>query len=102
MRFEGKVVMITGAARGQGRSHARRFAAEGADVILCDWDGERPIETVPYPLPAAGELEETARIVRNAGRRALMYPANVRDLDALTNAKQRKVEELGRIDILIA
>lgn len=102
MRFEGKVVMITGAARGQGRSHARRFAAEGADVILCDWDGERPIETVPYPLPAAGELEETARIVRDAGRRALVCPADVRDLDALTNAGQRGVEELGRIDILVA
>jgi SDR family mycofactocin-dependent oxidoreductase len=102
MRFEDKVVMITGAARGQGRSHARRFAAEGADVILCDWDGRRPIETVPYPLPAGDELEQTAQIVRDAGRRALVCPADVRDLHALTDAANRGIEEFGQIDILIA
>src|SRR5579863_967978 len=102
MRFEGKTVMITGAARGQGRSHAVRFAAEGADVILCDWDRGQPIETVPYPLPEPQELEQTAELVRAAGREALACPADVRDLDALFRATELGVERFGRIDVLVA
>ena len=102
MRFEDKVVMVTGAARGQGRSHALRFAAEGADVIVCDWDHSRPIETAPYPLPGPAELEQTAELVRSTGRRALACPADVRDLDALTAASARGMDEFGRIDILVA
>ena len=102
MRFEDKVVMVTGAARGQGRSHALRFAAEGADVIACDWDRSRPIDTAPYPLPEPAELEQTAELVRHAGRRALACPADVRDLEALTAVVAQGMEEFGRIDVLVA
>jgi (+)-trans-carveol dehydrogenase len=102
MRFEDRVVMVTGAARGQGRSHALRFAAEGANVIACDWDQSHPIETAPYPLPEPGELEQTAELVGQTGQRALACPADVRDLDALTAAAARGMHEFGRIDVLIA
>jgi SDR family mycofactocin-dependent oxidoreductase len=102
MRFDGRVVMITGAARGQGRSHAVRFAAEGANVVLCDWDGEWPIETVPYPLPEAAELEETAALVREAGGEALVCPADVRDGEAMARAAALGVERFGRLDVLVA
>jgi SDR family mycofactocin-dependent oxidoreductase len=94
--------MITGAARGQGRSHAVRFAAEGANVILCDWDGERPIETVPYPLPETAELEETATLVREAGGEALVCRADVRDGEAMQASAARGVERFGRLDVLVA
>ena len=102
MRFEGQTVMITGAARGQGRSHAVRFAAEGANVILCDWDRGQSIETVPYPLAEPEELEQTAELVRGAGREALACPADVRDLDALMRAADLGVKRFGRIDVLVA
>lgn len=102
LEFAGKVVFVTGAARGQGRSHALRFAAAGADVVLSDWDESRAITTVPYELPHHGELEQTARDVEGLGRRAVLAPADVRDLDALMAGASRAMEELGRIDILVA
>jgi SDR family mycofactocin-dependent oxidoreductase len=101
-RFSGKVVFITGAARGQGRAHALRFAAEGADVVLCDLGGEPPPTTAPYPLADGSALQRTADEVRQAGGRALACAADVRDLDALSRAAAQAVEELGRIDVLIA
>ncbi len=100
--FIGRVVFVNGAARGQGRSHALRFAAEGADLILSDWDGSQGIETVPYELPSIDDLEQTAEQVRGFGRRAVVCPADVRDLNALTTAAARGVDELGRIDVLVA
>jgi SDR family mycofactocin-dependent oxidoreductase len=102
MRFAGKVVFITGAARGQGRSHALRFAQEGADVVVCDRTADRPITTVAYPLPEPHELEQTADLVRELGRRALACAIDVRDLDGLEAAAARAVAELGRIDVLLA
>ena len=65
-RVAGKVALITGAARGQGRSHALRLAAEGADIIALDIC--RQIESVPYPLSTPEDLEETARQVKELGR----------------------------------
>jgi SDR family mycofactocin-dependent oxidoreductase len=100
MRFAGKVVMITGAARGQGRAHAVAFAEEGADVVVCDLGTD--IDTVPYPLGSRDDLAETARLVRAAGGRCVAELADVRrqgDLDAVA---ARAIEEFGHVDVLVA
>src|SRR5215831_19333868 len=80
-RVDGKVAFITGAARGQGRSHALRLAQEGADIIALDLC--QPIESVPYPLPTAGDLSETVKLVEDLDRRILAREADVRDLGQL-------------------
>jgi len=99
-KLEGKVAFITGAARGQGRSHAVRLAQEGADIIAVDV--ARQIETVPYPTATAEDLAETARQVEALGRRIVAAEADVRDLDALTKVVDDGVAQLGRLDIVIA
>ena len=83
-RFDGKVAVITGAARGQGRSHAVRLAAEGADVIALDICHD--IDTVAYDLATPADLEETARLVTAQGRRVVPAEVDVRDADALSRA----------------
>ncbi|MGV0652975.1 mycofactocin-coupled SDR family oxidoreductase [Mycolicibacterium thermoresistibile] len=98
--LRGRVAFITGAARGQGRAHAVRLASEGADVIavdLCD-----QIASVPYPLAGADDLAETARMVEEAGGRIVARQADVRDRDGLQQALQAGLDELGRLDIVIA
>jgi (+)-trans-carveol dehydrogenase len=99
-RVEGKVAFVTGAARGQGRSHAARLAEEGADVVLVDIC--RPIRGLPYEMPTSGDLKETARLVESHGRRALSVEADVRSLDDLRAAVDRGVSEFGVIDIVSA
>jgi SDR family mycofactocin-dependent oxidoreductase len=99
-RFNGRVALVTGAARGQGRSHAVRLAAEGADLILCDLGAD--IDTVPYPLGTQDELHETAQMVTEQGRRAVTCVADVRSTADLEAAVARGLAELGRIDILVA
>ncbi|MER6074415.1 mycofactocin-coupled SDR family oxidoreductase [Streptomyces sp. NPDC001817] len=99
-RLAGKVAVITGAGRGQGRSHAVRLAEEGADVIVIDL-GDGAVESVQYPLASAEDLEETARLVRKTGRRAVVRVADVRDRDALRRAVDEGVAELGRLDVVI-
>jgi SDR family mycofactocin-dependent oxidoreductase len=99
-RLEGQVAFITGAARGQGRSHALRLAEEGADIIAVDVC--RPVETVPYPTATSGDLAETVRLVEALDRRIVAVEADVRDLSALQAAAGRGVAELGRLDIVIA
>ena len=99
-RVEGKVALITGAARGQGRSHAVRLAEEGADIIALDICEQ--IASVPYELGTAGELEETARLVEKTGRRCFSRAADVRDLASLQQATDAGVAELGRLDIVCA
>jgi SDR family mycofactocin-dependent oxidoreductase len=99
-RFTGKVAMVTGAARGQGRSHAVRLAAEGADVIVCDLCAD--IDTVPYGLGTEAELRETAAMVAEHGRRAVVCRADVRSTQDLATAVERGLSELGRIDVLVA
>jgi SDR family mycofactocin-dependent oxidoreductase len=99
-RLEGKVVFITGAARGQGRSHALRFAAEGADIIAVDTFDK--VETVPYPLASSEELTEVANAVEKLGQRVVAAEADVRDLTSLTEVVNRGVRELGRLDIVLA
>lgn len=99
-RVENKVVLITGAARGQGRAHAVRLAEEGADVIaldLCqtpDW--------VNYRLAEPEDLAATVKVVEAAGRRAIGVRADVRDAATMTAAVAEAVSELGRLDVVIA
>ena len=83
-KLEGKVAFITGAARGQGRSHAIRLAQEGADIIAVDVSQQ--VETVPYDTARPGDLEETVREVEALDRRIIATEADVRDLSALKQA----------------
>ena len=80
-RVSGKVAFITGAARGQGRSHALRLAEEGADIVAVD--ACAPISTVPYDLPTPDDLAETAKLVEEHDRRVLTRQVDVRDLAGL-------------------
>ncbi|MDT4893202.1 MAG: hypothetical protein QOE97_2237 [Pseudonocardiales bacterium] len=99
-RVEGKVAFITGAARGQGRSHALRLAEEGADIIAVDLCED--IKSVDYPLATRADLAETVRLVEALGRRAVAREADVRDTESLRAAVDAGVAELGRLDIVSA
>jgi SDR family mycofactocin-dependent oxidoreductase len=99
-RLDGKVALITGAARGIGRAQAVRFAPEGADVIALDVCG--PVDTVLIPPATPEDLAETARLVAAAGRRAVTDIVDVRDADGLGAAADRGVERLGGLDIVCA
>ncbi len=99
-RVEGKVAFITGAARGQGRSHAVRLAEEGADIIAVD--ALKDIDTVPYPMATEEDMQETVRLVEALGRRIYSAPADVRDFGSLQSALDAGVEALGHVDIVLA
>ena len=99
-RLEGKVAFITGAARGQGRSHAVRLAQEGADIIAVDIC--RQISSVPYPMSTLEDLAETVRQVEALDRRIVATQADVRDRAALQAAFDGGVAALGRVDIVLA
>src|ERR1700722_1581309 len=96
-RVEGKVAFITGAARGQGRSHAIRLAAEGADIIAVDLCGQ--VATVPYPMSPPEGLAETVKEVEALDRRIVATQADVRDYGALKAALDNGVAQLGKLDI---
>jgi len=99
-RLEGKVAFITGAARGQGRSHAIRLAQEGADIIAVDIC--RQIESNPYPLSTPEDLAETERAVKELGRRIMARQADVRQREELRDAVDAGIRDLGRLDIVVA
>lgn len=99
-RVEGKVAFITGAARGQGRSHAIRLAQEGADIIGIDLMEEIP--GAPYAAATEEELAETVRQVEALDRRMVASKADVRDFDSLKKAVDDGVAQLGRLDIVSA
>jgi SDR family mycofactocin-dependent oxidoreductase len=98
--LEGKVALITGGARGQGRAHAVTCAREGADVVLVDVLDA--LATVPYPLATAEDMDETVRAVEAVGRRALAVKGDVRYQDQLDAAVAAGILEFGQLDILIA
>jgi SDR family mycofactocin-dependent oxidoreductase len=99
-RVEGKVAFISGAARGQGRSHAVRLAQEGADIIAIDICA--PIDNMAYPPSTPEDLAETADLVKAQNRRIVTAEADVRDYEALKAAVDSGVEQLGRLDIIVA
>ncbi|MFJ8531742.1 mycofactocin-coupled SDR family oxidoreductase [Streptomyces sp. NPDC093591] len=98
--LDGKVALITGGARGQGRAHAVVSAREGADVIVVDIDAQ--IASVPYELGTRDQLAETVRMVEKLGRRAIGVVADVRSQRDLDDAVAQGIAEFGKIDILIA
>jgi (+)-trans-carveol dehydrogenase len=99
-RLEGKVAFITGAARGQGRSHAIRLAQEGADIVAVDL--VKQIESVPYAMSTPDDLAETVKEVEALDRRIVATEADVRDFGALKAALDDGVAQLGRLDIVSA
>jgi (+)-trans-carveol dehydrogenase len=98
--LDGRVALVTGAARGQGRSHALHLARAGADVIAIDIADQ--IETVTYPMATKADLDETAVVVAATGRRVVSAVVDVRDAAALKVAVDDGVSELGRLDIIVA
>ena len=99
-RVAGKVAFITGAARGQGRSHAIRLAEEGADIIAVDIC--RDYDDVAYPLASEADLAETVKEIEALDRRVVATQADVRDYGALKAAVEHGVAQLGRLDIVAA
>jgi SDR family mycofactocin-dependent oxidoreductase len=99
--LDGKVAFITGAGRGQGRSHAVRLAEEGADIIALDICADS-VETVPYALSTSAELKETVALVEAKGRRAFAGEADVRDLGQVQKVVDAGLAELGTIDVVCA
>jgi SDR family mycofactocin-dependent oxidoreductase len=99
-RVAGKVAFITGAARGQGRSHAVRLAEEGADIIAVDLCHD--IDSVGYALSRPEDLEETAKLVEKTGRRIVTAEADVREAAQLRDALERGLAEFGKLDIVVA
>ena len=99
-RVEGKVAFITGAARGQGRSHAVRLAQEGADIIAVDICAQ--VGSVPYPMATPEDLADTVKEVEALDRRIVATKADVRDYGALKAALDDGVAQLGHLDIVSA
>jgi SDR family mycofactocin-dependent oxidoreductase len=99
--LDGRVAFVTGAARGQGRAHAARLAADGADVIAIDIC--RPIsDTITYPAPTSEDLAETVRLVEAQGRKVLAREVDIRDLAALQQVVADGIEQFGRLDVVVA
>jgi NAD(P)-dependent dehydrogenase (short-subunit alcohol dehydrogenase family) len=99
-RLTGKVAFITGAARGQGRSHALRLAGEGADIIAMDLCAQ--IDTVNYPLGARAELDETVAKVEGLGRKLVATVGDVRIRADVAAALAAGLEVLGHLDVVVA
>jgi SDR family mycofactocin-dependent oxidoreductase len=99
-QLDGKVAFITGAARGQGRSHALTLAREGADIIAVDIC--KQAETVPYPMATPEDLAETVSQVEALDRRIIASQVDIRELGALSAAVNDGVAQLGRLDIVLA
>lgn len=98
-KLEGRVALITGGARGQGRSHALTFAREGADIVVCDIAEQ--IDTVPYTMANQDQLSETVKLVEEYDQRCLAVKADVRDTAAVGSVVEETMSEFGRIDILV-
>lgn len=99
-RLAGKVAFVSGAARGQGRSHAIRLAEEGADIIAIDSCAD--VHSAAYPMATQEEFDETVALVEKLDRRIVARTTDVRDSDAVAAALRDGVAELGRVDIVVA
>src|SRR2546427_13131827 len=99
-KLDGKVALITGAARGLGRSHCVRCAEEGADVVALDLAAN--VATVGYPLATEHDLDETVGLVEKTGRRVVARKADVRSQAALDEAVADALGEFGHIDVVVA
>ncbi|MFM2072389.1 MAG: hypothetical protein RLZZ623_2652, partial [Actinomycetota bacterium] len=99
-RLEGKVALVTGAARGQGKSHCIRLAEEGARVIAVDLLEQ--ISTVKYPLGSEADLADTVAQVESTGQQILAMKADVRFREQLADAVEKGIAEFGRLDIVCA
>jgi SDR family mycofactocin-dependent oxidoreductase len=98
--LDGRVAIVTGAARGQGRAHTLALAEAGAAVVA--WDVPAPMESLAYPLATKEDLDETVRLVKDRGGACLGAEVDVRYPDAVGSAMAQAIDELGRIDILVA
>jgi SDR family mycofactocin-dependent oxidoreductase len=98
-RLDGKVAVVSGGARGQGRAHAVTLASEGADIVICDVPGE--FSTVHYNLGTEEDMQETVRLVEAQGQRCLAVPADVRNSAQVQTVADRAMETFGRVDILV-
>jgi len=99
-KLDGKVAVITGGGRGQGRSHAVRLAREGADVVICDITEQ--VGSVPFPTGQPGDMEETVALVEKEGRRCVAVEADVRSTEDMQRLADTAMNEFGRIDFLLA
>lgn len=99
-RLAGKVALVTGAARGQGRSHAVHLADEGADLVIVDISAD--IASNKYPLATQTDLSDTAQLVEKAGRRVVAAQADVRDRVGLEKILDAAVTELGGLHVIVA
>ena len=99
-RLEGKVALITGAARGQGRSHAIALAREGADIFGIDMCAQ--VESVAYPLSTTDDLAQTTKLVTGTGRRIETYIGDVRSSADMRGATEQALSTFGKIDIVVA
>jgi SDR family mycofactocin-dependent oxidoreductase len=100
MRFSDQVILITGAARGQGRAHALAFAREGAHLVICDTP--RQYASVPYVLSSSGDLAQVAHEIEDIGQQVIAVPTDVTDLSAMQRLVDRAKEQFGHLDIAIA
>src|SRR6267154_3178973 len=98
--LDGKVALITGGARGQGRSHALTLASEGCDIAFCDIS--EPLKTTLYRTATDGDRLETHKLVSETGRRCVAVEADVRDRPAMQAFVEQTIDELGPIDIVLA
>jgi SDR family mycofactocin-dependent oxidoreductase len=98
--LDGRVALITGGARGQGRAHAVALAAEGADIVAADAPG--PMTDLTYPLGTEDDLRQTAKLVEELGRRCLPVAVDVRDSAQVAAAVEQTVADLGSLDIVVA
>lgn len=99
-KLDGKVALITGGGRGQGRSHALTFAREGADIVVCDIASQ--LESVQYPMSSGADLEETVKMVQEEDQRCIGLQADVRDTEQINAVVDAAIAEFGKVDILLA